>query len=176
MQVVDRSNIMIFEPRPLRWAIDFLDLARWWADRKSKDPSTKVGAVIAHPDFTIASMGYNGLPRGIQDTPERLNNRDLKYLLTVHAELNALHTCMERPKGYTLYSTLPPCAACAGSIIQSGISSVLSWAPTLSDDDAWRRWGDSIRLSSQIFEEARVTFTLLHPEIRELLGRPAATT
>ena len=94
------------------------DLVGSW----SKDPSTKVGAVIVRPDRTIASVGYNGFPRGVEDV---YTTRDAKLLRTVHAEANAILAAQEPLRGYTLYVTpLHPCANCAAYIIQSGIKEV----------------------------------------------------
>ena len=61
----------------------------------SKDPSTKVGAVIVRPDNSIASVGYNGFPKGFPDEESYWNNRDLKYKIVTHAEENALDFCNE---------------------------------------------------------------------------------
>jgi dCMP deaminase len=69
-----------------KWDRRFLDLAKHISEW-SLDPSTKVGAV-AVKDRRVLATGYNGLPRGIADLPGRLNNRDEKYLRTVHAEAN----------------------------------------------------------------------------------------
>ena len=62
---------------------------QYLASEKSKDPSTKIGAVLVRGD-NIVSIGYNGFPRGINDSPERLNNREEKYFYVVHAESNAI--------------------------------------------------------------------------------------
>lgn len=106
----------------------------------SKDPSTRVGAVIVGPDREIRSAGYNGLPRGIADTPERLNDRDTKLALIVHGEMNAVLAAvrMGTPlKGCTLYLAATddsgnvwggaPCTRCTVEIIQTGIAEVVSW-------------------------------------------------
>ena len=105
-----------------KWDLRFLDLAQHIA-QWSKDPSTKVGAVIVRPDKTICSVGYNGFPRGIEDTEERLNNRDLKYPCMVHAEMNAILNSKESLDGYILYISsptyfAPTCDRCAVHIIQ----------------------------------------------------------
>lgn len=55
-------------PDRLRWDRHFITLALENA-RMSKDPATQAGAVIVGPDREVRSMGYNGLPRGIADTP-----------------------------------------------------------------------------------------------------------
>ena len=113
------------------WDRRFLALARHVAGW-SKDPSTKVGAVIVRPDRTVASMGYNGFPRQVQDTPERLEDRGVKLELTVHAEINALAFAQEPLRFCTLYVwPLPPCIRCATSIIQHNITRVVSPEPEI---------------------------------------------
>ena len=65
-----------------RWDMRFLELAdtiRKW----SKDPSRKIGA-IAVRDRKILATGYNGFPKGIEDTHERYKNREIKYRYVVH--------------------------------------------------------------------------------------------
>jgi len=119
-----------------RWDLSFLVDAKV-AARRSKDPSTKVGAVAVRPDLTHASQGYNGFPRGVLDTEERLTNREIKYELVVHAETNALLTAKEPLVGYTLYCTFPPCVRCATSIIQAGIARVVSIKPTEEQEARW---------------------------------------
>lgn len=117
----------------------------------SKDPSTKVGAVIVDDDRRVVSVGYNGFPRGVHDTEERLNNRDLKYSIIVHAERNALLFATGSIKGCTIYTyPMMPCSVCASMIIQSGIKKVV--APN-SDNP---RWKDHIELSLVLFKEAGV--------------------
>ena len=91
----------------------------------SRDPSTKVGAVLVRPDRTIASVGYNGFPRGVDDDPVRLADRAMRLALTVHAEVNAVLNAREPIHGYTLYCTLPPCVACAGVLLQGAIGRLI---------------------------------------------------
>jgi dCMP deaminase len=95
-----------------KWDTRFLDLAALVASW-SKDPSTKVGAVIVRPDRTVASLGYNGFPRGVADTESRYEDRETKYQLVVHAEANAIISAGESVKGMTMYGTLFPCCDCA---------------------------------------------------------------
>ncbi len=133
------------------WDEDYLEAAFWWANRRSKDPSTKVGAIIVRPDKTEASKGFNGFPRGVDDAPERYADRGFKYPAVVHAELNALLTAREPLKGYTLYCTLMPCSTCAGAIIQAGIKRVVV------PDESWpERWAESLQFSADRFAEAGV--------------------
>lgn len=137
----------------MKWDTRFLGLASVISDW-SKDTSTQVGAVIVRPDRTIASIGYNGFPRGVKDDPERIDNRDTKYAMTVHAEINAILSAREPLSGYTMYvDPFQPCSQCAAAIIQSGISQVITWTP-LGGQDA--RWSASFRIAAQMFEEAGV--------------------
>lgn len=124
----------------MNWDEYFLSIAAIAAS-KSKDPSTKVGAVIVRPDRTIVSVGYNGFPRGVADTPERLNDRPTKYSLVVHAEMNAILSARESLNGYTLY-TVPfmPCDRCFVHVIQTGIKRVVFPPATVSQE---KRWGEA---------------------------------
>lgn len=142
---------VLSDARPLtHWDYRFLDLARYvggW----SKDPSTKVGAVIASPHRRVISTGFNGLPSGVEDTLERLENRDLKYKMIVHAERNAILDARQGVRGFSLYVwPMMPCAVCATMIIQAGLAEVI--AP-LSDNP---RWVDDFRLTEAMFREAGV--------------------
>lgn len=114
---------------PNKWHTHFLDIALACA-RMSKDPNTQVGAVIIGPDREIRSTGFNGLPRGIADTPERLMYRDTKLRLIVHAEMNAVLNAARHGvalKGCILYLACtdasgkvwggPPCTRCTVELI-----------------------------------------------------------
>ncbi len=109
------------------WDQYFMTMA-YLVSMKSKDPSTRVGAVIVGPDHEIRSTGYNGLPRGVADRKYRYEDREYKLLAVNHAEENAiLHCAMNgvSTKGCLLYSQWMPCSRCAKSIIQSGIKEVV---------------------------------------------------
>ena len=136
------------------WDDRFLGLAAHIATR-SKDPSTQVGCVIVGPDNEVRSTGFNGLPRGIADTPERLENRERKYPLICHAEENAIMHAARigiSLKGCTVYVTWPPCTRCARSLIQAGVSEAVS--PTNAEVPA--RWTDDFALASEMLSEASV--------------------
>lgn len=136
-----------------KWTIRFLELAKHIA-LWSRDPSTKVGAVIVRPDKTIASVGFNGFARGVKDITTRYENRDEKYPRIIHAEINAILNCRERPVGYTLHVyPLSPCAQCAGAIIQSGITHVVAYVPPTSRAEAWLK---EMNIATEMFEEANV--------------------
>lgn len=114
------------------WDRRFLELAGVVASW-SKDPSTHVGSVIVRPDRTVASMGYNGFARGVDDDIIFYEDRTIKYERVIHAELNAILSAKESLDGYALYCTLYPCARCASAIIQSGITGLVTW--TIQNND-----------------------------------------
>jgi dCMP deaminase len=116
----------------------------------SKDPSTKVGAIITNGK-RIVSVGYNGFPQRVLDSPERLKDREVKYKMVVHGEVNAMHFAECSIQGFTLY-TYPfmPCSVCAGQVIQRGIRRVV--AP-FNDNE---RWAESFVLTRAMFKEAGV--------------------
>lgn len=120
----------------------------------SKDPSSTVGAVIVRPDRTICSVGFNGLPRGVEDHPERLLDRDKKLQYMVHAEANAILSAREPLNNYSLYVwPFHPCCHCAAAIVQSGIKEVHC------PDTTVLRWSESFDVAKVMFAEADVTLT-----------------
>lgn len=135
------------------WDEYHLNMARE-ASKASKDPSTKVGAVIVRPDKTVASMGYNGFPAGMDDSPERLTKRDEKYSRVVHGEINAILHAREDLDGYTLY-TWPylPCERCALLVITAGIKRVV--APRCPDEKL-ERWCIPLEKAKGFFKECGV--------------------
>ena len=149
MAVADGEGEVMSE----RWDRHFLQLCLDHA-RMSKDPSTRVGAVIIGPDREPVSDGFNGFPRGIVDTPERLNDRVEKMKRIIHAEENAILNAVRmghRVKGCTLYLAAtddsglvwggPPCSQCTLKIIQAGISEIVSFTPKAIPS----RWHDDVR-------------------------------
>lgn len=137
----------------LDWDAFFLELAQLVSTR-SKDPSTKVGCVIVRKDRTVASLGYNGLARGVEDKESRLNDRATKLAFTVHAEPNAIIAAREPLHGCTMYTwPFPPCANCAAMVIQAGIQCVVAPAPT---EAQLERWGEHFCSAKDMFMEAGV--------------------
>jgi len=116
----------------------------------SKDESTKVGCVIVDCKKRVISVGFNGFPAGVDDSP---GDRDRKLRRTVHAEANALAFAAQSVEGCTMYVTHAPCANCAAIIIQNGVSTVLFPEP---DEGFLERWGDSYREALLMFKEAGV--------------------
>lgn len=144
------------------WDQFFLGLAKFYS-QASKDPSTKVGAVLVQPDRRlVVGLGYNGFARGVLDTEERLTNRELKYKLVVHAEVNALIMAGERAKGATLYVypsfIMPPiCHDCCKTAIQFGIKEIVGYTPDV-DAERQKRWAESIALSREMCSEAGISW------------------
>lgn len=118
------------------WHKRFLDLCEHVATW-SKDPSTKLGSVIVDDKKRIVSVGYNGFPRGVEDFEERYEDRPTKYLFVAHAERNALDNAPMMVDNCTMYVTLLPCNECAKSIIQKGITKVVTYLPTREDVFNW---------------------------------------
>ena len=146
------------DPETAKWDERFMALARHIA-KWSKDPSTKVGAVIVDRQRRVLAMGYNGFPRGVDDSPERYADREIKYAHVVHAELNAiLNTGVPMAlEGATLYTTLEPCSGCAKAIVQAGISRVvLPNREGMSQSEVEERWGEDQRRAFQMMDEARL--------------------
>ncbi len=119
-----------------RWHERLMGLAAY-VSGWSKDPSTRVGAVLANPDtHQIIGIGYNGLPRGIEDD-HRLHDRQERLSIIVHAEVNAILNANGNTFGATLYTTHQPCPQCAAAIINAGIKRVVY----MPNDDFAKRWG-----------------------------------
>ena len=134
------------------WDERFLALAHH-ISQWSKDPSTKVGAVLVGLDKRQVALGYNGFPRGVLDSASRLADRDAKLRYTIHAERNVLDNAHFPTQGATLYCTHPPCTSCALSIISKGIARVVS-SPMSSEFAS--RWRAETFLSRDLFREAGV--------------------
>ena len=120
-----------------KWHIRFLSLAEH-ISTWSKDPSTQCGAVVVRPDKTIASVGYNGFPKGYPDLTNWYLEKETKHKNVIHAEMNAILFAKELLVGYTLYTyPIPPCIRCMPHVIQSGISMVVSYDN--SELEVWNR-------------------------------------
>ena len=137
-----------------KWDFRFLDLA-FLISQWSKDPSTKVGAVIVDSRRRIVGTGFNGFPRNTTDDEI---NRDRKLLRTIHAEANALHFAVRDVEGCTIYVTHPPCAHCSGHLIQRGICRVVFNMPS---NDFFERWRDNYNEAMLMFSEAGVSVEIV---------------
>lgn len=141
--------------KDLKWHKRYLDVALETA-KWSKDPSKKIGSVIVGAMGQIISLGYNGFPRGVADTEERLNNREQKYKYVVHSEMNCIFNAIHNNAstvGATMYVTgLPVCHECSKAIIQVGIKEVVM------DTTPVDNWEESGQLALELFDEAGVKY------------------
>lgn len=139
---------------PESWDQRFLTVAMHVASW-SKDRSTKVGA-IAVRDRRILATGYNGLPAGVLDSDERLDNRDLKLAMTIHAEQNCVSyaarngVCLAASTFYIW--PVMTCSQCAGLLIQVDAARVI-----VPDFVEPLRWQESFDQARQMFSEAGVS-------------------
>lgn len=137
-----------------KWDKRYLSLAHEISSW-SKDPSTRVGAVTVGDKKEVLSQGFNGFPRGIDDTKKRYEDKQVKYQFVVHAEMNAIYNATYRGAsldGATLYVYgLPVCSECAKGIIQVGIKKVV-----VQKSKELKNWNQSFKLSAKMFTEAGV--------------------
>lgn len=137
--------------------------------KRSKDPSTQVGACIVSQDNKILSMGYNGFPKGCSDDEfpwEKEHEADdpyhAKYFYSTHSELNAILNYRGGSlEGSKLYVTLFPCNECAKAIIQSGIKELIYLSDKYHDTHA------SIA-SRRMFNMTGVKYRAYQPTGREI--------
>lgn len=145
------------EAQQIKWDRRFLDMAKLVASW-SKDPSTKCGAVIVRPDRTVASVGFNGFPKGCSDADEVYADREEKYGRVVHAEVNAVLLAAEPCTGYTIYTYPaglgPSCDRCTSVIIQAGIERVVHYQD--QDAEFVGRWGEAMERGLRMYAEAGV--------------------
>lgn len=149
----------------LCWDDYFMGLALLSAKR-SKDPSTQVGACIVTKNNRIASVGYNGFPMGCSDDefPWEREGEALstKYLYVVHAELNAILNSKADLNGCSIYVTLFPCNECAKAIIQTGIKRVVYLSNKYASQNAFIA-------SAKMLESAGVEVVCLQPKQNKIL-------
>ncbi len=123
----------------LSWDEYFMGIAIFTSLR-SKDPSSKVGAVIVNKKNRIVGTGYNGFVAGIDESNfswqregEWLNT---KYPYVVHAEANAiLNSTSSNLENCRIYATLFPCNECAKQIAQKEIKEVIYLSDKHRDED-----------------------------------------
>lgn len=118
------------------WAKRYISLAHHVASW-SKDPSTKVGAVITRADNTPVSFGFNGFPQKHPDWPHLYENREYKYKHILHAEENAMSFARESLEGCIVYLTHPPCTKCLANLAQRKVARI--YFPQVEEE--WKeRW------------------------------------
>jgi len=141
-----------------KWDERFIRMANMIATW-SKDPSSQIGCVIAN-DKKVLATGYNGFPKNILDDPERLSNREIKYGLIIHAEMNAIYNAAFHGVplvGATMYvAGLPICSDCAKGVIQVGIKRVV-----MDADLNNKKWADSWLKTKKMFRESKVEYNFI---------------
>lgn len=142
-----------------KWDRRYLDVARQ-VSTWSKDPSSQIGAVLVNDLGQIVGTGYNGFPRGVEDTEARYNDRELKYKLVAHAEFNACISAGHAARGATLY-VYPGwgkpcmCTECTKIAIQSGVKRVVGLVRPI-DKEKLERWKESLALGMLMCNEAKI--------------------
>jgi dCMP deaminase len=135
---------------PINWDEYFMCQAIL-ASYRSKDPSTKVGAVFVDQHHHQISMGYNGFVAGIDESrlpwgkEPGVGMENQKYGYVVHAEANAILHSNGDLTGSKLYVTHFPCHECAKLVASKKISEVIY----LSDK---HRDTEMNRIARRIFE------------------------
>lgn len=132
------------------WIAHFYEMALLVSTR-SKDPSTRVGALVVDSERRIVGSGYNGFPRGVVDDPARYAERSLKLSMVVHAEVNAVLNATRSVRDCTVFSTRAPCSGCSGVLIQSGVATVIC-----PDQPANSKWVDDWMIAKQMLLESCV--------------------
>lgn len=107
-------------PNQNEWDEHWLRVADDFA-RLSKDPNTKVGAVLVTPDNRQSAGGYNGFARGVKEDEVKWA-RPTKYEYVIHAEMNALINCPFDTYGCTCYTPISPCHRCIIHLWNAGIT------------------------------------------------------
>jgi len=143
-----------------KWDIRYLELAEQ-VSTWSKDPSRKIGALAVGSKGQVLAQGFNGFPRGIIDSNDRYDNRDIKYKYVVHAEMNVIYNATYNGvslDGSTLYVTgLPVCSDCAKGIIQVGIQRVV-----MKEQNIPTHWLDSWKMTAGMFDEANIKWEFIN--------------
>lgn len=138
----------------ITWDEYFMGVASL-SSKRSKDPSTQVGACVASRENKVLTMGYNGMPTGCSDDDLPWDREgdavNTKYLYVCHAEFNAILNATSSLKDGKIYVTLFPCNECAKAIIQSGIKEVIYISDKYSDSD-------SVIASKRMFDLCGVTY------------------
>ena len=153
-----------------RWDLHFMGMCKQQATM-SKDPRTQVGAIAVDEDRFPRSQGFNGFPRGIEDTPERLADRETKNLLMVHGEKNVVANAARAGislRGCVLYYVAtddtedvwggPPCTGCTKEILQCGIAGIVSFPPKLVSN-----WRADLAVAAGWLREAGLPHRIVEP-------------
>lgn len=140
-----------------KWDKRYLDLAELVASW-SKDPSTKVGGCIIDENGNPVSFGFNGFPKDMKDTPERLEDRTFKYAHTIHSEKNCIGFANRTYfDGCTIYITHPPCSSCLCEMKQRRLTKVVCYDGGKEFRERWQS-EDVINLAQELGVSVTVHF------------------
>ena len=151
----------------MNWHELFLQMAEL-VSQKSKDRSTKIGAVIVGPDNEVRSVGFNGFPRRIDDKVDDRHDRPAKYRWTEHAERNAIYNAarvgipINECRMYTTGRAIA-CTDCARAIIQSGI--VVLYGRTERKEihrAKGSHWDEDLAIAKAMLDEAGIALIELN--------------
>jgi dCMP deaminase len=155
----------------ISWDEYFMGVALLSAKR-SKDPSTQVGACIVNEKNKIVGAGYNGLPIGCDDDDFPWDKQgdflQTKYPFVCHAELNAiLNNIGMDLKGCKIYTALFPCNECAKAIIQSGITEVIYLSDKYEGNDIFKASKVMLDKAGVYCRKVTVSISSLHLSFKE---------
>ena len=140
-----------------KWDKRYMELAKA-VSTWSKDPSKKIGAIAIGSKGQVLAQGFNGFPRGIDDSDDRLNDREIKYKYVVHAEMNLIYNATFNGislDGSTVYIYgLPLCSECAKGLIQVGVKRIVMSKDSLESADD--KWLESFELTMQLLNESGI--------------------
>jgi dCMP deaminase len=139
--------------------------------KRSKDPSTQVGACIVNQQNKIVGVGYNGLPIGLSDDEypwvKQGDFLDTKYPYVCHAELNAILNSITGLHGCRIYVALFPCNECTKAIIQSGIKEVVYLSDKYAGQDIFIASKKMLDSAGVAYRKVVVSNTHIELSIRE---------
>ncbi len=133
-----------------RW-FELCETIKGW----SKDKHTKVSCVIINNRNVVVSLGWNGFPRGVDDSVQERYERPLKYKWFEHAERNAIYNAASKGialLGCIIYVPWYPCVECGRAIIQSGISTIVCEVPDFEHEI----WGEDFKITNEMFSESSI--------------------
>jgi dCMP deaminase len=136
-------------PSKNTWDKHWLEVAKTFS-KLSKDPSTKVGAVLVTPDNRQCSGGYNGFACGMNDSDYTLWERPIKYQRSIHAEMNAIMNCPFDTKGCSIYITISPCHICLQHLVNAGINKVV-YSEMYANAQYPEIWNEAASLIGEVY-------------------------
>lgn len=158
VSIVDRETKVRY-PDPHHKHMEYADLV---VAQRSKDPASKVGAILVKYGKVIAE-GCNQLPDGCEELPERYERPD-KYDWMNHAEPTVICNAAKDGIGTRdadMYINWYPCLVCAGFIVQAGIKRLFA-----DEEPDWNhhKWGRDFHIAKKKLEEGGVEVIFMNYE------------